>query len=127
MLESKAKIIPVFYQVDPWELRHIERGQYADAFSKYEEKGRYLEKLSDWKEALQFLSFIAGEEFNSSSECQKIVAAVQKEVQRKQCLIVAKYPCGLEERRHKPKAVGIFGMIGVGKTTLAKELFNRKR
>ncbi|GLJ08731.1 hypothetical protein SUGI_0094740 [Cryptomeria japonica] len=64
MLESKAKIIPVFYQVDPWELHHIGRGQYADAFSKFEEKGRYLEKLSEWKEALQFLSFIAGEEFN---------------------------------------------------------------
>lgn len=64
MLESEAKIIPVFYQVEPWELRHIEKGVYADAFIKYEEKGRYLENLKQWKEALQSISFISDQEFN---------------------------------------------------------------
>lgn len=64
MLESQAKIIPVFYGVKPCDLRHIEKGVYADAFVKYKEKGRYLEKLNEWKEALQSLSLIAGEEIN---------------------------------------------------------------
>lgn len=76
---------------------------------------------------------------------------MQKEVQRKKCLHVAKYPVGLHklvkyfERqcldelvqdfenqfmlhkgRGKAKAnvVDIFSMGGSGKTTLAKELFN---
>lgn len=52
MLNSQAKIIPVFYEVKPSDLRHIENGAYADAFKKYEEKGRYLDKHNQWKEAL---------------------------------------------------------------------------
>ncbi|XP_057817412.2 disease resistance protein Roq1-like isoform X1 [Cryptomeria japonica] len=150
MLESQAKIIPLFYGVKPSDLRYIETGAYAEAFVKYKEKSRYLEKLNEWKEALQSLSLIAGEEFNSFSDwhCQTIVAAVQKEVQRKTPLQVAQYPVALNnlvndfERhcleelvqdfesqcwlRDKAKAVGIFGMGGAGKTTLVKELFNRK-
>ncbi|GLJ33351.1 hypothetical protein SUGI_0670920 [Cryptomeria japonica] len=149
MSESKAKIIPVFYEVKPSDLRRIETGVYAEAFIKYEEKGRYLEKLREWKETLHSVSFIAGEEFNG--DCENIVATVQKEVQRKNSLHVATHPvglnnlaedferrcldelvqdfenqCRLEEGNYNSKIVGIFGMGGSGKTTLAKELFNRK-
>ncbi|XP_057813971.2 uncharacterized protein LOC131027886 [Cryptomeria japonica] len=155
MLESKAKIIPVFYQVEPWELRYIEKGTYAGAFITYEKKSRYQEKHKEWKEALQSISFIAGCEIKSlnGSQCQIIASEVQKEVQRTKSLYVAKYPvaldklvqdferrclhklvkdfeiqCGINEgRERKSQIVGIFGMGGIGKTTLTKEIFNLNR
>ena len=65
MLQSSAKIIPLFYGVEPSALRYIEKGKYGKAFAKYEEKGRYMEKLKDWKEALQTVSYITGYEISS--------------------------------------------------------------
>ncbi|GLJ33639.1 hypothetical protein SUGI_0676280 [Cryptomeria japonica] len=153
MLRSKAKIIPLFYGVKPSDLRYIEKGVYGKAFADYENKKRYIEKLGEWKKDLQSISFIAGEEFNSFSDCENRVSAVQKEVEKKRHLYVAKYPVGLpklvedfgkhcidkvvqdfeiqcktnKQREGNAKIVGIFGMGGVGKTTLSKELFNRKR
>ncbi|KAH9326302.1 hypothetical protein KI387_006480, partial [Taxus chinensis] len=93
---SQARIIPVFYDIQPGVLRHIEKGVYPEVFSDYEKKGRYLEKPKEWKEALQSVSFITGEEFHSDSE--NIVKAVRKEVERSNSkLNVAKYPVGLNK------------------------------
>ncbi|GLJ37252.1 hypothetical protein SUGI_0755570 [Cryptomeria japonica] len=145
MLKTKAKLIPVFYDVAPEELRRIEKGKYGLAFEKYKEKGRYLDKLEDWKKALHLVSSISGYDLtkdnqqNSEKELKKIVSKVLEEVEKTRPIDVAKNPVGLNElvenfeRRcqmvseQKVGMIGIFGSGGVGKTTLAKELFNRKR
>ncbi|KAH9289011.1 hypothetical protein KI387_033128, partial [Taxus chinensis] len=145
MLQTDAMIIPVFYNVEPSQLRYIENGVYAKSFLRYQEKKRYLDKLEKWKEALHYVSFINGYESSKHNHdldklCKNVVSAVVLEIQkRKVPLEVATNPVGLNElvaefeshlmlrRGEKVQLVGIFGMGGSGKTTLAKELFNRKR
>ncbi|XP_057846568.2 disease resistance protein Roq1 [Cryptomeria japonica] len=163
MLQTKATIIPVFYDVRPSDLHDIEKGAYANAFKKFEEQGMYLEKLEEWKQALRSVSLrMAYYDFNKPRHnryalCKKLVAAVLKEIEKKkhlkiakiplpfdeiveeekrQRLDVAKYPIGLEEivkdfetefKQDKTTVIGIYGMAGSGKTTLAKQLFNLYR
>ncbi|GLJ14045.1 hypothetical protein SUGI_0224630 [Cryptomeria japonica] len=143
MLQTKRKIIPIFYDVPPFHLRYLEKGVYADSFNYHTEKRRYLDKLDGWKENLRCVSFMSGYEFNNNNEnfatlCKNIVSAVRREVERRRPLEIARYPTGMEElvedferacwqKEEKGKVMGIYGMGGSGKTTLAKELFNQKR
>ncbi|GLJ33604.1 hypothetical protein SUGI_0675620 [Cryptomeria japonica] len=117
MLQTKAKIILVFYDVEPSALHHIEKGEYAMAFAKYEEKERYIGKLKDWKEALQSVSFLIGHKIRGNSKfcLDKLVEDFERQCQTK------------VGDKDKAQIVDISGMGGVGKTILAKELFNRKR
>ncbi|GLJ31883.1 hypothetical protein SUGI_0641590 [Cryptomeria japonica] len=61
MLESRKPIIPVFYSVQPTDLRWVAQGKgmYVNAFSEYEE--HLSEKLQEWKTPLHKVSFYMGE------------------------------------------------------------------
>ncbi|GLJ05878.1 hypothetical protein SUGI_0027100 [Cryptomeria japonica] len=141
IMKTKALFIPVFCDVKPSDLRYPHKGIYAPAFAEYEERGRFNnERLQQWKEALKSSSRIRGYKFSTSNDnvktlCTDIALAVKQEVENTRFMEVAKYPVGLDElvedferqTTEKGNVVGIFAMGGSGKTTLAKELFNRKR
>ncbi|XP_059071410.1 disease resistance protein RPV1-like isoform X2 [Cryptomeria japonica] len=145
MLDSdptSIKIIPIFYDIEPSELRHVEKGAYATAFEEHRRKGRVTdERVESWIKALEKVSAISGIPFRTEIDdhgerLKEIVETVLVKVGREQ-LYVCEYPVGLREAaehfekvvlsRSESKSthvVGILGLGGSGKSTLATHLYN---
>ncbi|GLJ34143.1 hypothetical protein SUGI_0686390 [Cryptomeria japonica] len=65
MLTTHTQIVPVFYHVQPDDVRYA-KGAFADAFWRHEKNGRYTrQKLQEWKDALHIVSFLVGETIDS--------------------------------------------------------------
>lgn len=148
MFQSRATIIPVFYgSVKPSHLRWVKdkpEGPYARDLLELERKRGYQhEILEKWRQALSQAGGISGvelENYNGDQDqrIQQIEESVLKNVKRP--VHVAKYPIGLDQKiedfekavslqpqSSETRVIGIVGPGGVGKTTLANEIFNRRQ
>ncbi|MED6134170.1 hypothetical protein PIB30_034787 [Stylosanthes scabra] len=127
-------VIPVFYRTEPRDVRR-QRGSYEKAFAKYEreEKESNREKISKWRQALKEAANISGWHSTHYEDDDELARKVVKDVLEMRILKHPNIPTGLVGIKQIRKSIkfkmkqhgviGIWGMPGIGKTTIAKMLF----
>ncbi|MED6194614.1 hypothetical protein PIB30_030108 [Stylosanthes scabra] len=136
-------VLPVFYDVSPSEVRK-QSGNYEAAFTEHEERfkddAEMMEQVRRWRAALTQVANLSGwdvKDKSQSAEIEKIVKVVTENLSPKPSSSLSNDIVGMHSRLEKlekllvldseddVRVVGICGMGGIGKSTLATILYEK--
>ncbi|XP_024637486.2 disease resistance protein RPV1 isoform X2 [Medicago truncatula] len=145
IIECKEKygqiVLPIFYGVKPTNVRH-QKKSYENAFSKLE-KMHNSSQVQIWRDALKISCNSSGITSSSFPNDAVLVEEITKVVlmrlsELKNSPVNSKELVGidkpiadlnslLKKESEQVRVIGIWGMGGIGKTTIAEEIFSQNR
>ncbi|XP_052170592.1 disease resistance protein RPV1-like [Diospyros lotus] len=136
---SQHFVLPIFYKIEPSDIRHL-NGSIAETLAKTLAKHEELPKMENWRAILTEVANLSGIVSSHYRDEASLVKDIVKEVQRKLNLCidlnVATHLVGIESRLQKllkklclessddVRIIAIWGVNGLGKTTIAKAAYN---
>ncbi|XP_042501181.1 disease resistance protein L6-like [Macadamia integrifolia] len=131
-------VLPIFFHVDPSHVRN-QTGSFEEAFREHE-KNFEPHIIESWRKALRVVGNLKGEVIDKNQDQGEIVELVVKralgELISNMHLAECKYPIGTNSHvtdllsllnigSNDVQFIGICGCGGIGKTTIAKAIYNR--